>query len=164
MASGRGRDGHPVALVTLPDGQQIYASVLARSRSWDGAWWYRVHITLIARERPGIPDRAQPYEVEFDVRHPHVTPVEGQDYSQLSGVQRPPGLLLVPIRTAHRRPGMEVHREGCWRIASRPNGMERVSQEQAEVLVADGEARLCTICLAGETPPPTRAGPAPRRR
>lgn len=96
MERSRGRDGHPVALVTLPDGQQIYASVLARSRSWDGAWWYRVHITLTAREqRPGAPDRAQPYEIEFEVRHPAVAPVEGQDYSQLSGTRRPPGLLLV---------------------------------------------------------------------
>jgi hypothetical protein len=62
MAQGRDRDGHPVALVTLPDGQQIYASVLARSRSWDGAWWYRVHITLTAREqkRAGAPDRCGP--------------------------------------------------------------------------------------------------------
>jgi hypothetical protein len=101
--------------------------------------------------RPGVPDRAQPYEIEFDVRHPDVAPVQGQDYSQLSGAGRPPGLLLVLSRTAHRRAGLEVHREGCWTIASRPTGMERVTQEHAEVLVADGEARLCTVCLTRET-------------
>ncbi|WP_042404777.1 hypothetical protein [Streptacidiphilus carbonis] len=155
MARGRGRDGHPVALITLPDGQQIYGSVLARSRSWDGAWWYTVRITLTGREqRPGVPDRSQPFEVDFEARHPDVVPVEGQDYSQLPGARRPPGLLAVPSRTAHRRAGLEIHREGCWTIASRPNGMERVTQEQAEVLVGDGEARLCTVCLTRETRTP----------
>lgn len=99
-----------------------------------------------------MPDRSQPFEVQFEARHPDVVPVEGQDYSQLPGVRRLPGLLLVPSRTTHCRASWQVHREGCWTIASRPNGMERVTQEQAETAVADGEASLCTVCLTRETP------------
>jgi hypothetical protein len=30
--------------------------------------------------------------------------------------------------------------------------MDRIFQERAEVLLADGEARLCTVCLTREAP------------
>jgi hypothetical protein len=49
--SGLGGSGHPVALVTLPSGQQILAEVLERSRSWDGGWWYRLQLVVTRREQ-----------------------------------------------------------------------------------------------------------------
>jgi hypothetical protein len=79
-------------------------------------------------------------------------PCRGAGLQPVVRHQTPAGIASGPSRTAHRRAGLEVHREGCWTIASRPTGMEHVSQEQAEVLVADGQASLCTVCLTRETP------------
>ena len=99
---GLGQGGLPVALVTLPDGQQLYAEVLERSRSWDGGWWYRCQLALTRREQqPGAADRAQVVRVEFEVRHPAVGPVSGQDYSRVRGGLLAPGLPSARCAAGH---------------------------------------------------------------
>jgi hypothetical protein len=146
---GPGQGGLPVALVTLPDGQQLYAEVLERSQSWDGAWWYRCQLALTRREQqPGAADRAQVVRVEFEVRHPAAEPVPGQDYSWLRGVRQPPGLITVP-----HRGGRELHREGCWLLDSHPHDAQRVTREQADALLAADTVETCSVCLTLETPP-----------
>ena len=144
---GLGGSGRPVALVTLPDGQQILAEVLERSRSWDGGWWYRLRIVVTrCEQQPGAPDREWPLRIEFEARHPGVEPVSGQDYSEVPDVRQLPGLITITSRRGERM----VHREGCWLLDSRPVGAKRVTRPEADVLRADGRARLCPGCLSPE--------------
>ena len=146
---GLGSSGHPVALVTLPSGQQVLAEVLERSRSWDGGWWYRLQLVLTRRDQqPGAPDRERWVRVEWEARYPAVEPVRGQDYSALPGVRTPPGLIVCTSRHGER----QLHREGCWMLGSHPAGAERIAYPDADALLARGDTRVCPACLSPETP------------
>lgn len=145
----------PLARCTLADGQQVDVVVRRRFRTPAGTWAYEVELPLwTVVSVPGQPDRVEPEPAVFQVAPPHVEPIPGEDYGQLTRVRTntpDPGWILASVRAG--RPLYWLHRGCCWMVIPfRPFGMERLSTEQALDRMQDPAVMRCDVCLPDGVP------------
>ncbi|MFJ4851638.1 hypothetical protein [Streptomyces sp. NPDC088733] len=117
--------------VRPPDGQELRAMVLERRWQQGRAWWYRVTVTLLARDDSHGVMRAVPSPVEFWASAASCSPLEGADYSHVPRwlverrFQKPgeDGPLLLVHRgdcVSVRRSRQGVAAEEAWQSCSSP--------------------------------------------
>ncbi|MFG2306695.1 hypothetical protein [Actinacidiphila glaucinigra] len=68
--------------VALPDGQRVRAQLTEKTQARDGAWWFRLELSLCEQtELPTGKTTGDPWAVEFLAPADKVHPLQGVDYS-----------------------------------------------------------------------------------
>ena len=82
----------PQVRVLLPDGQVLLAALRERRQEADGSWWALVGITLIVRFQSAdgrLTGEPEPVVFWAPMARGVVTPIEGEDYRQVSTFRNP---------------------------------------------------------------------------
>ncbi|MFJ5221028.1 DUF6233 domain-containing protein [Streptomyces sp. NPDC088354] len=148
MTSADDGDGiGPWVTVRLPDGQDLRAMVLERRWEPKNFWWYRVSVTLLARDALHGVMRAVPSPVEFWAPAASCSPLEGEDYTQVPTTRaRHVPRWLVERRSqipGEHGPLLLVHRGDC---ASIRGSREGATAQEAWQVLQRPDAGQCPVC------------------
>ncbi|WP_327287537.1 DUF6233 domain-containing protein [Streptomyces sp. NBC_01198] len=137
----------PLVVVTLPDGQHLFAVVTSRRKEPDGTWWYdlQIHLPSQGSERGRL--LVLPATVDFRAPAALCEPIDGQPYDQVPteryGVT-PAWKVEEPVYVgAQQGPARVVHRGDCRAVRdpARP-----ATTEHARAVLGREDAAPCPTC------------------